>query len=101
MLIHDPSVLFLDEPTTGLDVMSARALREIIQSLKNKGLAILLTTHYIEEADRLCDRIAIIVKGKFISSCRKSDGSSVFCARIPRIVCVDIERQNVVANWKL
>lgn len=66
-LIHDPLVLFLDEPTTGLDVMSARALREIIQSLKNKGIAILLTTHYIEEADRLCDRIAIIVKGKLIT----------------------------------
>ncbi|WP_200891813.1 AAA family ATPase [Candidatus Brocadia sinica] len=53
--MHDPSVLFLDEPTTGLDVMSARALREIIQSLKNKGIAILLTTHYIEKADRLCE----------------------------------------------
>jgi len=63
-LIHEPPVLFLDEPTTGLDVMSARALREIIQSLKQKGITILLTTHYIEEADRLCDRIAIIVKGR-------------------------------------
>jgi len=66
-IIHDPPVLFLDEPTTGLDVMSARALREIIQSLKNRGITILLTTHYIEEADRLCDRIAIIVKGKIIT----------------------------------
>ena len=65
-LIHEPPVLFLDEPTTGLDVMSARALREIIQSLKQKGITILLTTHYIEEADRLCDRIAIIVKGRII-----------------------------------
>jgi ABC-2 type transport system ATP-binding protein len=66
-LIHDPPVLFLDEPTTGLDVMSARALREIIQRLKERGITILLTTHYIEEADRLCDRIAIIVKGKIIT----------------------------------
>ena len=65
-LIHEPPVLFLDEPTTGLDVMSARALREIIQSLKQKGITILLTTHYIEEADRLCDRIAIIVNGRII-----------------------------------
>jgi len=65
-LVHDPPVLFLDEPTTGLDVMSARALREIMQSLKNRGVTILLTTHYIEEADRLCDRIAIIVKGRII-----------------------------------
>lgn len=66
-LIHDPPVLFLDEPTTGLDVMSARALREIMQSLKNRGISILLTTHYIEEADRLCDRIAVIVKGRIIA----------------------------------
>jgi ABC-2 type transport system ATP-binding protein len=66
-LIHDPPVLFLDEPTTGLDVMSARALREVIQSLKDRGITILITTHYIEEADRLCDRIAIIVKGKIIT----------------------------------
>jgi ABC-2 type transport system ATP-binding protein len=66
-LIHDPPVLFLDEPTTGLDVMSARALREVIQSLKDRGITILLTTHYIEEADRLCDRIAIIVKGKIVT----------------------------------
>ncbi len=66
-LIHDPPVLFLDEPTTGLDVMSARTLREVIQSLKDRGITILLTTHYIEEADRLCDRIAIIVKGKIIT----------------------------------
>jgi ABC-2 type transport system ATP-binding protein len=66
-LIHDPPVLFLDEPTTGLDVMSARALREIIRSLRQKGMTILLTTHYIEEADRLCDRIAIIVKGRIIA----------------------------------
>ena len=66
-LIHDPPVLFLDEPTTGLDVMSARSLREIMQSLKNRGITILLTTHYIEEADRLCDRIAIIVKGRIMA----------------------------------
>jgi len=65
-LIHEPPVLFLDEPTTGLDVMSARALREIIQSLKGSGTTVLLTTHYIDEADRLCDRVGIIVKGKII-----------------------------------
>lgn len=66
-LIHDPPVLFLDEPTTGLDVMSARALREIMHSLKEKGMTLLLTTHYIEEADRLCDRVAVIVKGRIVA----------------------------------
>jgi len=63
-LIHDPKILFLDEPTTGLDVMSARGLRKLIGDLKKKGVTIFLTTHYIPEAESLCDRIAIIVKGK-------------------------------------
>jgi ABC-2 type transport system ATP-binding protein len=63
-LIHNPKILFLDEPTTGLDVMSARGLRKLILDSKKKGLTIFLTTHYIPEAESLCDQIAIIVKGK-------------------------------------
>jgi ABC-2 type transport system ATP-binding protein len=63
-LIHKPKILFLDEPTTGLDVMSARGLRKLILDSKKKGLTIFLTTHYIPEAETLCDRIAIIVQGK-------------------------------------
>lgn len=63
-LIHNPKILFLDEPTTGLDVMSARGLRKLILDSKKKGLTIFLTTHYISEAENLCDRIAIIVRGK-------------------------------------
>src|SRR4030066_882680 len=63
-LIHHPKILFLDEPTTGLDVMSARGLRKLIGDLKKKGVTLFLTTHYIPEAESLCDRIAIIVKGK-------------------------------------
>jgi ABC-2 type transport system ATP-binding protein len=63
-LIHNPRILFLDEPTTGLDVMSARGLRKLILDSKNKGLTIFLTTHYIPEAESLCDRMAVIVKGK-------------------------------------
>jgi ABC-2 type transport system ATP-binding protein len=63
-LIHRPKILFLDEPTTGLDVMSARGVRELILDSRRKGLTIFLTTHYIPEAESLCDRIAIIVQGK-------------------------------------
>ncbi len=63
-LVHHPKILFLDEPTTGLDVMSARGLRRLIGDLKKKGVTIFLTTHYIPEAESLCDRIAIIVQGK-------------------------------------
>ena len=66
-LAHRPPLLFLDEPTTGLDVMSARSLRRMIVDLRREGVTILLTTHYLEEAERLCDRIAIIVKGRIVA----------------------------------
>jgi len=63
-LINDPEILFLDEPTTGLDVVSARSLRGLMNRLREMGKTIFLTTHYIEEADQLCDRVAIIVQGR-------------------------------------
>jgi len=63
-LVHRPCILFLDEPTTGLDVMSARGLRGVVKKLKEKGVTVFLTTHLIQEAEDLCDRVAIIVKGK-------------------------------------
>jgi len=62
-LIHSPQVVFLDEPTTGLDVLSARILRAMIIELKALGVTIFLTTHYIEEAEQLCDGVAILVNG--------------------------------------
>jgi ABC-2 type transport system ATP-binding protein len=65
-LVHRPDVLFLDEPTSGLDVMSARSLRQFLKDLREIGVTVFLTTHYVEEADQLCDRIAIIVKGRLI-----------------------------------
>ncbi len=65
-IIHRPRILFLDEPTTGIDVASARQLRQLIGSLHGKGTTILLTTHYIEEAERLCNRIAFIVSGRIV-----------------------------------
>ena len=57
-LMHDPALLFLDEPTTGLDPQSRRAMWDLLGELNTKGLTILLTTHYMEEADQLCGRIA-------------------------------------------
>jgi ABC-2 type transport system ATP-binding protein len=65
-IIHKPEVLFLDEPTTGLDVGSARQNRQLIAGLHRAGTTIFLTTHYIEEAERLCDRIAFIVSGRIV-----------------------------------
>ncbi len=66
-LMHSPSILFLDEPTTGIDVESSRQIRDMIISLKDKGTTIFLTTHYIEEAERLCDRVAFISNGKIVA----------------------------------
>ncbi|NLZ69979.1 MAG: ABC transporter ATP-binding protein [Clostridiaceae bacterium] len=67
-LIHSPQVLFLDEPTTGIDVESSRQIREMIMGLKRQGVTIFLTTHYIEEAERLCDRVAFIADGQIVAS---------------------------------
>jgi len=66
-LAHRPALIFLDEPTTGLDVMSARSLRQMIAVLRDEGVTVFLTTHYLEEAERLCDRIAILVKGQIVA----------------------------------
>lgn len=65
-LIHSPKLLFLDESTIGLDVVAARSLRNLISNLRHQGVTIFLTTHYLEEADLLCDRIAILVKGRIL-----------------------------------
>lgn len=67
-IIHRPQILFLDEPTTGIDVASARQIRRLITHLNKEGTTIFLTTHYIEEAERLCHRIAFIVEGKIVHS---------------------------------
>ena len=67
-LVHDPSILVLDEPTAGVDVMLRQQLWKYIKKLKAKGKTVLLTTHYIEEAEKLCDRICIVAKGKIVVS---------------------------------
>jgi ABC-2 type transport system ATP-binding protein len=66
-LVGDPDLLFLDEPTTGLDPQARRQLWELIERFKSAGRTILLTTHYMEEAERLCERVAIVDRGKTIA----------------------------------
>jgi ABC-2 type transport system ATP-binding protein len=66
-LVGDPEVLFLDEPTTGLDPQSRRQLWDVVLGFKARGRTVLLTTHYMDEAERLCDRVAVIDKGKVIA----------------------------------
>jgi ABC-2 type transport system ATP-binding protein len=66
-IFHRPAVLFMDEPTAGLDPQSRLALWEILEQLNGDGQTILLTTHYMEEADQLCDRVAIMDRGKILA----------------------------------
>ncbi len=82
-IIHSPAILFMDEPTTGIDVASARQIRQLIADLNIAGTTIFLTTHYIEEAERLCQRISFIVKGRIVRTetvqnlMRRTDGRHV------------------------
>ncbi|MBN2169114.1 MAG: ATP-binding cassette domain-containing protein [Actinobacteria bacterium] len=66
-LINDPPLLFMDEPTTGLDVQSVLGIREMVRGLNGKGITVFLTTHNLVEANLLCDRIAIVDKGKIVA----------------------------------
>lgn len=66
-LVNNPKILFLDEPTTGLDPQARRNLWELIGNIRDKGVTVILTTHYMEEAELLCDRVAIMDEGKMIA----------------------------------
>jgi len=65
-LVNDPKVLFLDEPTTGLDPQARRNMWDLIAEIRNNGKTIIITTHYMEEAEKLCDRVAIIDSGQIV-----------------------------------
>jgi len=66
-LINDPKIVFLDEPTTGLDPQARRNLWDLVRSIRDKGATVIITTHYMDEAEVLCDRVAIIDSGKIIA----------------------------------
>ncbi len=65
-LINDPKIIFLDEPTAGLDPQARRSLWDLIKEIRDRGTTVIITTHYMDEAEQLCDRIAILDKGKII-----------------------------------
>jgi ABC-2 type transport system ATP-binding protein len=64
--VHNPKVFFLDEPTTGLDPQARRNLWELIEEVRSRGISVILTTHYMDEAEVLCDRIAVMDHGKIV-----------------------------------
>jgi ABC-2 type transport system ATP-binding protein len=66
-MINDPRIIFLDEPTTGLDPQARRNLWELIREIRKKGTTVILTTHYLDEAEYLCDRVAIVDSGKIVA----------------------------------
>jgi ABC-2 type transport system ATP-binding protein len=86
-LLHDPPVVFLDEPTIGVDPVGARELRSTIASLAEAGKTVLLTTHYMFEADALCDRIAVINEGEIVAAGTPSD----LKARVAERTVIEIE----------
>ena len=66
-LVHNPKVFFMDEPTTGLDPQARRHLWELVQQVRDRGISVILTTHYMDEAEMLCDRIAVMDRGNIIA----------------------------------
>jgi ABC-2 type transport system ATP-binding protein len=66
-LVHSPKVFFMDEPTTGLDPQARRNLWDLVKDIRKRGITVIMTTHYMEEAEQLCDRVAIMESGKIIS----------------------------------
>ena len=82
-LMHDPKILFLDEPTTGLDTQSRHMLWDLVRIFNKRGATIFLTTHYMDEAEALCDRISIINKGEIV------------CTGTPKELCESIGRFTV------
>src|SRR5438034_519722 len=93
-LLHDPEVVFLDEPTIGVDPVGARELRATIAGLTDAGKTVLLTTHYMFEADALCDRIAVIDKGQIVAEGTPEDLKATVAER----TIVEIEAYGASAD---
>lgn len=93
-MLPDPEILLLDEPTTGLDLQSRMQVWESIKNLKKSGKTVLLTTHYIEEADVLCDRIAIIDHGRIIASGTPDELKKMLDGKIAIEVTLNPEAMN-------
>lgn len=98
-LVGDPELIFLDEPTTGLDPSSRRELWEIIENFKSDGKTVLITTHYMEEAERLCDRVAIFDSGKIIAEGTPKELIRSIGAE--HVIDFSIEQKNIMLDLSL
>jgi ABC-2 type transport system ATP-binding protein len=97
-LIHEPQVLFFDEPTRGLDPHVARDIREMVVELAQRGVTVFLTTHYMEEADRLCDRVAVIDQGSIVALDSPQNLKSVHGAASLEDVFVQLTGRDIGRN---
>jgi ABC-2 type transport system ATP-binding protein len=96
-LVHSPKIFFLDEPTTGLDPVSRVAVWEMLANIKAKHkLTVLITTHYMDEADRLCNRIAIVDHGKLVAL----DTPEALKATVPGSTVIEVQFDNPPAQWE-
>ena len=86
-LVHDPDVLLLDEPTVGVDPQSRNAIFENLEALRDRGTGLLYTTHYMEEAERLCDRIVVMDHGRMVAN----DTLSALLARLPHAEVLELD----------
>ncbi len=95
-LVHQPKVFFVDEPTTGLDPQARRNLWDLVKRVSEKGITIILTTHYMEEAEILCNRVAIMDQGKIIAMDSPKNWSKTFLKEASK-------KNNVLSRliWKM
>ncbi|MFL2988216.1 MAG: ABC transporter ATP-binding protein [Candidatus Neomarinimicrobiota bacterium] len=98
-LIHNPEILILDEPTAGVDIELRYMLWDFLKKINNEGKTILLTTHYIEEAEQLCDRIAIIDNGNIITNDKTKNLTGKNGNTQIVIDCENIEKDNIIKNF--
>jgi ABC-2 type transport system ATP-binding protein len=91
-LVHDPDVLILDEPTVGVDPQSRNAIFDNLEALRDRGKALLYTTHYMEEAERLCDRIVVMDHGRVVAS----DTLAGLYKRLPAVETLEVEIDGTV-----
>lgn len=97
-IMHDPEILFFDEPTSGLDPVNARIIKDMILELKNRGKTIFLTTHHMDVAEQLCDRVAFINEGRITAIDRPK---SLMVQYGKPMVTIEYEKQGLVLSEKL